>query len=280
MRIIINNQGIDNDYRLILKDTMSFMKEVKPESYKLKYLAHACGIKPAYLSLALSLKTHLSLDQLWGACEFLQLDSKEQDFLEALANYQQSKKPGRQNNLKEKVLEAEKHLFDITNIVPPPSRETPDWFHLDMTAQLVRQFISSHSGTAIDHLTLQKHLGCSHSKLQTTLRKLISHKLIHKKDESNTYTCSNLQAHLPKDSYLFPAFFRSRLAFALDQAERNEQESEVSFSVMFTSNSTFQSQLKQKINALISWSQKEVQKHDQKDVYALNIHSSKLTRSY
>lgn len=86
------------DYREYLKDLTQALKE-RGDGFTLGNLAGACGIQNPYLSKVFRGDADLNADQLFLACEYLQLESEESQYLQLLLETCRAQVPRRKRQL-------------------------------------------------------------------------------------------------------------------------------------------------------------------------------------
>ncbi|MFK7872594.1 MAG: hypothetical protein AB8C84_05405 [Oligoflexales bacterium] len=275
--LVVKLKGIENDYRDVIRDTLSDLKEMYGKEYNFQKIANFCKMQPAYLSFVFAKRSHLNGDQMWGVCEFLKLSAAERFFLSFLAEYQQSNFEERQKELAEKVLGYEREMKKIKQIIKEKQRDNvEEWYHLDPLAQFVKQYVTLCPEVAQRLDQSAAKIGLSSVSLRQKLGMLEKGGLIER--EGELYKTKTVNAHVDADDSIFSGFFKNRLSFGVEQSERVGEREQVRFSVMFTADSNFQALLEEKLRQVISWASTEVNNYNEEQVYVLNIHHSQLSK--
>ncbi len=272
----LNSNLLDNDYREVLRLTLLDKKKRFGKEYTFKNMAAACRVQTAYLSNVLLKKGHLNSDQVWQACQFLSLLPDEARLVSSLAEHQRSVFQERKAALAAEIEILASKVSATEKVFSSTKPDTvPEWFHLDMMAQLARQYLRLVSGSKTGPENIAQRIGISLNKTTELIQSLVNVGLVQL--VNGTYHCADLNVHLSAQSKQFDYFFRQRLQFALDQSERINGKNDYRFSVLYTADEEFQFKLQEKLLEVVRWAESQVKNSPARDVYMLNMHSCRMT---
>ena len=259
-----------DNYREIIKSCLLDKKKIYGRDYTFEKMARACRLQRTYLSSVLAGNGHLNSDQVYMACQFLGFDDNEYHYVSLLHEFDKSVFPKRKKHLqteidrlRKKSLRTEAHINS-----PVSSVEGMNDFYLDFNAQLIHMFLTVSKYRENTNLLMQK-LGLHKSRFLKSLRTVETAGLISVKDGAITVLKDNF--HLPSESSYYPSYRSQMRLHALEQMQRQYEEDQYSFSVLFSSNDEIRKRIQGDFLKFLDRAQKLSQGSETEEVYQINF---------
>lgn len=262
------------DYRNKLKTSLLDMKQRLGKPYNFQGLANACRIQKTYLSNVIKMKAHLSTDQIFHACVFLQFNEQKTQYLFDLSEWNKSVSQERKRQLETSILSYLKYEKSIKSVISKSTEIENNWYSLNVNAQLIRIFLTIEKYQRQPEKICQL-LHMEEVEFSQTLAKLLSMGLI-QKDQSRLVG-ANIHSNLDRNSGLFQAFIRARQAKVNEFTERDPSKTEVNFSVVISGSIKTYQTLNKRIRELIKTTEEEITGDKEEEVFMLNISSLKIS---
>lgn len=259
------------NYKDILKKTFEERKSALNDvSYQ--EMAQHCRVQKTYLSKVLNHDGNLNADQVFLACQYLNLNDEETQFVALTHQIQNCQIDQRKRALLKEVekiqaqkLKTESHIR--TQEVFTREQSLDDYYtdplfviiHMALTLETYQK----------DPLKLAAAISIGQDVLKTYLRKLEQMGVIEFKNSRYRIAKDNL--HLSSDSPLYKAYRTMMRLKALEQMDRSEKDAFYSFSVVFSTSPKIRKLIQKKFLDLISEIQKEMAKEPETDVYQMNF---------
>lgn len=264
----------NNEYKPAIRTLMKERQKQFGSRFTFEKMAAACGIQKTYLSKVLNSSAQLNPDQLFSACEYLKLDSRDTEFLVILREAEIALHPKRAKILKAKVAKIRSDNLKTESaieVVQDNFIEGNKWdYYTDVDLQLVHMFMTV-SDYAKNPILICKQIGISELRLQAILLKLQSWQLL--RYQEGAYCAEDPKLHLPEDSPMFLTFGILNRIKTIEKLRitKIDRADDYFFSVMFSASTKLQSKFKRKILELLKELQTEVVDSKSEQVYQLNI---------
>lgn len=263
-----------DDYKIILRSAMTERRRQFGFRFTFEKMAEACGIQKTYLSKVLNGSTHLNADQLFAACDYLQLKPPETEFVLLLRESQIVLNAKRAGLLSIKIKNARKEYLKSESVIEfdkVTTIETHKWeYYTDVDLQLVHMFMTVPE-FAKEPIKICDQIGINEERLQAILLKLQLWQLID--FQKGIYKAKDPKLHLSENEPVFIAFGILHRIKTLEKLRRAkpEKSDDYFFSALFSANSALQVRLKKKILDLLKEAQREAANSKLEQVYQLNI---------
>jgi hypothetical protein len=262
------------DYRTLLRECLLEKKAQYGRLFTFEKMAKACRLQRTYLSTVMSGTGHLNSDQLFAACDFLQLRDDEYEFVSLLHEWERSQFPDRRKRLsKEIALRRQTGLKTdgfIGNTVAT-KETTPkhlDAFYLNILAQLVHMFLTI-PRYAKEPESIRRALGLEKDSFRIALNTVEQAGLISISGKEIKILQSAI--HLPASSHLYPNYRMQMRLKALDAMQSRSAENHYSFSVLFSASEKTRRHIHARFLDFISWCQKVSSEDVEENVFQMNF---------
>jgi hypothetical protein len=253
---------------------MSARQQQFGSRFTFERMALACGIQKTYLSKVLNTSAHLNPDQLYSACEYLQLNTLETEFLLLLRESElttNSKRATLLNAKVDKIRNDNLKSESVIKVTKDGSVDRHKWeYYTNIDLQLVHMFMTIPSFAKDPNQICQK-IGINSVLLQAILLSLQSWQII--RFDNGTYHVSDPKLHLPEDSPVFLAFGilnRIKTIEKIRQTKIDESD-DYFFSVIFSASKELQRKFKKMLLDVLKDLQSEVIASKSEEIYQLNI---------
>ena len=267
----------EKDYRACLKKLIQEKKLVS-KNFSFSNLALSVQVAKSYLSKTIHLHTHLNRDQMYSACEFLNLSEKETDFLLLLHDFQNSDHQKRRKILKQKLdaivtdtkriehkLTAKQVTFTDQELMEYYS---DPYFAIVHIALTIKRYAEA-------PILLARDLKISNEKLGSLFAKLEKLKLISRNGKSIDVLETSL--HLPKDSPLSRVSRTLLKLLTIERQNHIDTDNNRYYWVTFTANTENQQKIWQKLQESLREIEVIVHESPSEHVYYLGMDLLPLT---
>ena len=271
------DQG-SSDYLQILKHVMKSRKKEFGSRFTFEKMARACRIQRTYLSAVLNGRGHLNEDQVFAACDYLEMDSVDKEFVCLCHALSRSTHPKRQTELTRQIKQLQKKALSTDKHLSPKvaiSQETTtnSEYHLDFNLQLVHILLTVER-LAQSPAKIRQLLNLDETSFENILAKLSALGIIERKPKVRVLI---EKVHLSSDSP-YVQIYRSHMRLkALERISTRPKERPYSFSVLFSSKPTVQDKIVKKFLEFISWAQEISETPHPTDVFQMNFDFLKWT---
>jgi hypothetical protein len=263
-----------DSYRTLLKELLLEKKAQFGRLFTFEKMAKACRLQRTYLSTVINGAGHLNGDQLFAACEFLQLSTDESDFANLLLEWERSQSEKRKKRLKIQIAAMRRHGLNTDNYIPgaKPSADSRgallDDFYLDLQAQMVHMFLTVPRYSK-DHETIRRALGLEKDSFHMALNKIEQAGLISLSGKEVKVLQSSI--HLPASSRLYPSYRMQMRLKALELMQNRSPDNHYSFSVLFSADEDARRRMHTRFLEYINWCQKISENETPEQVYQMNF---------
>jgi len=262
-----------DSYRDVLRETLLDKKARFGRAFTFEKLARACRLQRTYLSAVLGGKGHLSSDQVYLACGFLELALDERRFTSLLHEHERSEVKERRVSLAREIEELrQRALATDTYVAAKPLAGGPNEalvdFYLDVNAQLVHMFLTVKRHRQ-DSERIQVALGLEPSIFREALAKIERAGLIKSKGKEIELLRDDF--HLPATSSLYPNYRMQMRLKALEHMQTRPRDDHYSFSVLYSADEASRNQIRARFLELVDWAQSLTQQEESAHVYQLNF---------
>ena len=265
------NLSPSKDYRMILKEILWEKKKILGKSFSYEKMSTYCQVHRPYLSAVLGRRAHLNSDQLYAACEYLEIDHRSSTAISLLYQMQRSENPNRKQQLLSEFetmqklhLSSESHL----KLKPKTLNEASEDYFLDPFAQIVHMSLLTRKySTNLEKL--RQLLGIDEKVFKSSIKVLESCGLI-------SMTPSGLKVHEEvlhlKSSDRVMTSFRNQMRInGLQKLMQLDSDKKYSISVVFTANEASRKKILVEFLKFLEFAQINSQKAAQENVYQLNF---------
>lgn len=260
-----------NDYR----DALHWLITERRARFKSRYtftrVADAMSVQRAYLSTVLKGQGHLSDDQLFLACRYLNLNAGEAAFLTTLHQLNRSTCKERRNRLMQNLTElrdaslrTESHIA-VAHVADDDARLAD--YYLDPLAQVIHMFLTLPAYRK-DLAMIASDLGIAVTKVREILETLATVGLVTVKGE--TIEVHSADLHLPRDHRLYHAQRRLMQTFAADFMNRLPSERGYGLSACFSTDGETQQWIQSRLLEVLAEIKVRVDQSVEKGVYHLS----------
>jgi len=259
------------DYRVALKAAFSDQKKLR-KNLTLEKLAAQCNIQKTYLSKVLNHGGNLTADQIYLACEYLNLNESEKHFLNLLLSYDQCYVDKRKKNLLKQIHEIQKkeqssesHLKVKTQEI---SHESLYEYYSDPLHQVIHIFLTiPEFQNNIDRIA--KCLGLESLKFNFYLNNLAKMNIIKQTDHRYESIIDNL--HLPANSSLIKAYRTLTRIQTLERLNTINEQNAYNFTVVFSTDKLTKEKIHKNFLQFLKDTQTLVEKGKEEEVYQMNF---------
>jgi hypothetical protein len=262
-----------DDYKDVLKSVLLERKASLGTRATFQKMAQACRVEKAYLSRVLNGTAHLSSDQLYMACRFLELSPVERRYVGLLHQHQRSALQRHKDELQVEIkalrktqLRTDGHIC-ARKAAMEGSTELAEYF-LDPNAQLIHMFLTT-TRYQDDLASIGRCLGLSPDAVAVSLGRLERAGIVALRDGRYRVVETNL--HLPPDS---PFFRPYRQALRLRSTERlgvTAPEDAYSVSVVFSTTPAVRKQIHEEFLQLLKRVETLLADAPEEEVYQMNF---------
>lgn len=260
------------NYKAILKEKIKDLKEVRRGRFTFEALARACRIQKTYLSKVLNHDGNLNSDQLFRACEFLQFNEDETDYIFLTYEFENTQVESRKNKIRQKISSyknkyevTESHIEVETQAVAPSVELTN--YYADPNFILVHMFCTVDRFSRSPQL-IAEFLGISQERNLEIINELCQMGVLKKTNGSVEVLKDN--THLSKLNVLYKVYRSQMRLKAIEKLNKNEN-SQYSFSVVFSSSKAVRADIQQRFMNFLKETQKSVQSNEEQEVYQMNF---------
>lgn len=261
-----------DSYKKILTLTLEEKRKNLGRAYTYEAMAKYCQIQKTYLSRVFSGKGRLSSDQLYLACEFLGLSSKERDFAFVLLELENSQIPARRRQFEEKIkaIRAEHRRTEahIQTTAVEAQAEGLASYYLDPILQLIHMYLTI-PAFAREPRLVGESLGLIPHKLKEAVMKLERLGILKRGNEGVEVLIKEM--HLSSKSELFAPYRTLLRVKANEQLQRLSEPEAYSFSVLFSADRRAKDQIHQDFLSFLKQAQSQVKKAKEVEVYQMNF---------
>lgn len=261
-----------DDYRQALRQTVYFQKERVGRALSFQKMAEHCRIQKTYLSKVLNQGGNLTRDQVYLACDYLNLKDSEAEFVMTLHELDGAVVLPRQKKLKERIEKMRSQYLKTESHIDAPVAEakTQDLqvYYLDPVLQLIHILLTV-ARFAKDPALIAKTIGLNEGFVKEKLHTLERLNIIERTDSS--YRVLNSELHLSADSEIFGPYRKLMRLMAINKLDHVDPKKAYSFSVIFSSNPQVRSQIQEQFLNFLSKVKKLVSGADEREVYQLNF---------
>lgn len=272
------NMFTENDYRTIIRRCIEERKKTEP-TYNFQELAKKMRIQKAYLSRVISGKAHFSSDQLFLACQFLNFNEEEKEYLFLLLEIAKSGLEDRKKQLMKKIdsfqvkyLVTKKFLSEKT--FSGSSLDFIDYY-LNPLNQIVHICLSINRFRA-DLKQIAKELHVPLDKIIFSVHQLEKMGII-EKTKNDQYVNRIKNLHLPKDSKIYQSWLNQIRFFGLMQSHHISQDNKYNFTAIFSGNSILRKKIQIKLLEFIKEIEPTIKDSRPSGIYQLNLDVFSLT---
>jgi len=259
------------DYRALIKGGIGDLKARYGKSISYKNLADYCHVQKTYLSKVLNHHGNLTQDQLFLACEYLQLGQEQADYTLLLHSFEGTKISKRKEKLRQEIgsrqrMAKKSEIHMETNIVQTNDIRLTAYF-LNPDLQLVHLFLTIKKYRKNLGL-IEATLGLSSELLGEYLKILEDMNLI--RLVRKEYKALDHNLHLPQGSSVFPAY-RTMMKLKGLEKLKHTQEDMYSLGVFLSCSSETKEYIHNQFLAFLSDIKKRVDLDKPEEVYQLGF---------
>ena len=264
------------DYREFLRSYLLSKKERHgSSSYSFSEMSKACRVQKAYLSNVLRGKGHLNRDQLFSSCRYLDIGTFETEHLMILADFQKSTNQDRKKILKQELGVHRRQLRKTKFRVPElmEAEKSDANITLDVTSQLIRMFFTIPKFQKDPELA-RESLKLSRERFTRILQHLIANGVL--QTVGDKVVAGKVFSHLDANDQNFPNFHLARNMKATDLLDRNGDELDYFFSVIFSSSSSTRKEIKSMLIESTKKIRETAMKGEEQEVFILTMNFAKV----
>ncbi|OQW50509.1 MAG: hypothetical protein A4S09_01575 [Proteobacteria bacterium SG_bin7] len=261
-----------DDYRKALRSTVYHHKENLGIKRSFQKMAEHCRVQKTYLSKVLNQGGNLTRDQLYLACDYLNLKDNETEFLMTLHELDDAIVLPRQKKLRERIekmrsqyLKTEAHIDAPASTVKTVDLQT---YYLDPLLQLIHIMLTI-SKYSKDPKLISKSLAITEPIISDKLRILERLRVIEVVEEG--IKVLNTELHLSADSEIFSAYRKLMRLTAINRLDQLDSKKAYSFSVIFSSSPVVREEIQEHFLKFLNKVKKLVSGGDEREVYQMNF---------
>ncbi len=257
------------DYRENLKHYLLEKKQTFGKAFSHKGMAEHCRVQKTYLSTALGGKGHLNEDQVFLACDYLNLSDVDREEVETQHKIERSVSSSRVSLLKNKLkkLRATKEKSESHIDVQVADQNSEKYF-FDPNTMLAHMFLTVES-YRLQPKEIQKALDLSDKQFAQTCQILEELNIIKVKD--GKYLVLKDDIHLPSTSPICKIHQRLMRLKSLERQAKCESSESYSLSITFSSDEGSRQWVKEEFFKFLKKVKKKVGASDEKEVYQMNF---------
>ena len=267
------NVFIYSCYKRLIKESLE-LKRKTISSYTFQSMAAYCKIQKTYLSKVINNdNVHLSEDQLFMACEYLQFKNEETEFALLLHSRARTTSKKREMILKNKIKNLQSKGIKTDKAISSKKLSVGDGigknsYYLNPLNQIIHMFLTVERYAKTPKL-IARDLSISNTNLERVLLHLEELDII-KITKSGIMVLSN-NLHLPEDSEYFPAYVASLRSASSGRFHFLSEQEKYNFSVTFSADLEAQAKIKKEFLAFLSKIKKVVDSAPCEDVYQIDF---------
>lgn len=264
------------DYREFLRETLLSKKKVLPKRYTFLQLSRACRVQKTYISNVLLGRGHLNSDQLYSACEYLNLGGQETEYLMTFAERQKSISSTRKRYLDAKLAQAKSSLLQTTKVLPEAKERAKhlEKYYSDVTAQIFRIFLTIPEIQA-QPAKIREKLQLSDRRFNEIIELLESLGLVSLNKSEIRSVETDL--HLPAGESIFPSFHLMREIVLLQRFLTNLDQRDYNFSVVFSADEETREKIRVKLLDLVKSVHTLVGVSAKREVFSMSLNLGKIS---
>lgn len=260
---------ISEDYRDILKEQLQKKQNESKSQYSISKLGEAANVQKTYMSRALKTEAHLNSDQIFLACNYLQMTDIERQYTLTLAEFNRSSSLIRKKELAREL----KNLLSSV-------QKTKNQLKLPEDVDISKEYFSDpmhqivHLGFTIDTFSqkpdeLRKSLNLNKEYFENICSFLEKNKVIKFKD--NCVVVIKDRLHLDKESSYFKPFTISNKLKTIESFARSIDKKRMDLSIVFSASHDTREKIQQELMCTLEKIKILVEKSSTQSVYQLNI---------
>ncbi len=223
-------------YKSLIKKAIETKKQERPY-YSYSNMASHCRLSKVYLSRVLnSEEKHFNSDQLYSACQFLQLDSKTRDFASLLYERDTTLIPERREEACRKIQEIrDKFALTESHIQKHKGhtvRQDELWRYHICPDMILTHLCLSVERFQSDPFAICGVIGVSRKRLRDILDTLIQLGLVQRRSEKYVNVVRDL--HLSRESPIYSSYRSLMRIKSLERISRLSDQEAYNFSAVFT----------------------------------------------
>lgn len=262
-----------HNYRDILKNCLTAKKVKHAKHFTFINLAKACRVQRTYVSAVINGRAHLSSDQLFDACCFLEMSDDETQYAILVMELERSSSQQRRKKLKYDIEQIRSRNMKSTQYVamtssaPQTSSDSIE-FYLDVNAQLIHMFLTI-PRFRTDPLNLRKMFNLDAATFELLLKKIANAGLIRVSQRKIEILKDDF--YLPPSSNLYPAFRSNMRLKALELFQTQPLKPHYSFSAFYSADSKTLPTVQARFFEFLNWAKDYTQDTKPSDVYQMNF---------
>lgn len=244
------------DYRKIIATTMD-EKKFLDKSFTFQDMAKFIRIQKPYLSKVLNKKADFSSDQMFMACEYLEFNEEETQYLMLLLDYDRTTYQVRKKKILLEIHKIQDSKRDSKNVIAKEiqnltavdfdSSSISDYY-LDPLIQIIHIFLLIPRFVKNPKL-IADNLSITEESVQDVLKKLVELKIVEIKNNKIEVIVRTM--HLPRESKLVPVNHQMMRQFALYRMSRLPWSLKKSWMVTFNSNEESRKKMELEFNLFL-----------------------------
>lgn len=259
------------DYRPALKSGLEDLKKIK-KSATLQNMADYCRVQKTYLSKVFNHGGNLNTDQIYLACEYLNLNDKKSEYIHLLHAIDQCSVEKRKKELQKKINQIQKEHQSTHAHISVKTEELHvdalNEYYSDPYHQLIHMFLTIDKFKKNPDLIGAK-INLSVNKVQSYMESLARMKVITFDQGQINVIQDNL--HLSSGSSLIKAYRSLTRLQAMEQINKLNEEDAYTFTVAFSADKNTKEKIQQNFLEFLKETQKLVGKSKEEELYQINF---------
>lgn len=244
------------DYRKIIVTTMDERKFLD-KSFTFQSMATFIRVQKPYLSKVLNKKADFSSDQMYMACEYLEFNEEETQYLMLLLEYDRTTYLVRKKKILSEIQKIQDSKRDSKNVIAKEiqnlslvdlDNSTLADYYLDPIVQIIHIFLLIPRYVKNPKL-IADHLSISEDNLQDVLKKLVELRIIEINENKIKVVVKTM--HLPRESKLVGVTQQMMRQFASYRMSRLPWSLKKSWMVTFNSNEESRKKMELEFNLFL-----------------------------
>lgn len=223
-----------NNYKIALRERLNQQKALYGSSVNYSKLAEACRVQKTYLSKVLKHDGDLSEDQLYLACEFLNFDTEQRDYIFLLYQRDRTQILERKQNL-EAIIKGIRANQNKTEMYfrdePVETRFDSARYYLNPLLQILHICLTVPEYSQSPKV-LSRRLGFSDTQIKWALSELVKMGLVREEFGSIAIMKDNL--HLKKDDPIFNQYISAHRVNTITRLNSHREIDTYNFSAIFS----------------------------------------------
>ncbi len=259
-------------YKLVLKAGVDEGKLKPHQPLSFRAMAEHCRVQKTYLSKVLNRDGDLNADQLFLACDYLDLDADASEFTFLLHSLETCSIAKRKNDLIRQIqkIRSEKQRTEsstkVSQLEVDPRTLTK--YYLDPMCSVVHMYLTINRYAKNPKL-IAEDLGFSKAKVGQYLEILEEMKIVSL--DKGVYRVVRDDIHLPKESELITGYRTMMRLKALERMNQSDAADPYSFSVIFSAGHKCRAQVQSKFMKFLTEVQELTEKTSEEAVYQMNF---------